>query len=85
MLFMPATEATKVNVLKQRFGALPAIVVEQRGSCDGRVGHHHDPCLRRVRVQSERSENDAGQQHAIDRSQRSHGHALVECPWNMIH
>jgi hypothetical protein len=59
MLFMPATEATKVNVLKHRFGAGRVIAEEQQRGCDGGGGRHHDPSVRRIRVQSERSEDDA--------------------------
>jgi hypothetical protein len=69
MVFVPATEAAEVNVLKQRFGGGPAIAVEQRRSCDG-WGGYDEPGLRRSRVQSERSEDDAAQQRAMGRSQR---------------
>ena len=68
MVFVPATEATQVNVLKQRFGALPAIVVEQRRRCGGRGRRQDDPCVRRSRVESEHSHDDAVQQHAMGRS-----------------
>ncbi len=74
MVFVPATEAAQVNVLKHRFGAGRVVAVKQRRSRDGgRRGRHDDPCLRRGRVKRERSEDDAGQQHATDRSRSSHG------------
>jgi hypothetical protein len=72
MVFVPAAEAAEVNVLKQRFGAGPAIVVEQRRSCDRWGGRYDEPGVRRSRVQSERSEDDAAQQHAMSRSQGEH-------------
>jgi hypothetical protein len=76
MVFVPAAEAAQVNVLKQRFGAGPAVVVEQRRRPGGRRGRHDDPGVGRSRVQSERSEDDAAQQHAMGRSQEGHISAL---------
>jgi hypothetical protein len=72
MVFVPAAEPAEVDVLKQRFGAGPAMVVEQRRSCDGWAGRYHEPGVRRSCVQSERSEDDAAQQRAMGRSQRRH-------------
>ncbi len=72
MLFVPATEATQVNVLKQRFGAARLIVIEQRRSCDGRGRRQDDPCIRRSRVEGEHSHDDAVQQHAMRLSQSRH-------------
>jgi hypothetical protein len=71
MVLVPATEATQVYVLKQRFGATLAIVVEQRRRCD-RGRRHDDPCVRRSRVESERGEDEAVEQHAMRRSQTEH-------------
>jgi hypothetical protein len=50
MLFVRATEATQVNILKQRFGAAWAMVIEQSRSCDGRGRRQEDPGIRRSRV-----------------------------------
>jgi hypothetical protein len=72
MVFVPAAEAAEVNVLKQRFGGGPAIVEDQRRSCDGWGGRYDEPGVRRSRVQAERSEDDAAQQRAMGRSQGEH-------------
>jgi hypothetical protein len=72
MVFVPAAEATEVNVLKQRFGAASAIVVERRRRWRDRGRRHDDPRVRRSRVQGEHSQDDAVQQHAMGRSQRRH-------------
>ena len=52
MLFVPATETTQVNVLKQRFGAAGAIVIEQRPAATvgagGRTTHASDAVACRV-------------------------------------
>jgi hypothetical protein len=71
MLFVPATEAAHVNVLKHRLGAVPAIVEQRRGH-EGRGRRQDDPGVRRRRVNSERGEDDAVQQHAMGQPRTTH-------------
>ena len=64
MLLVRTTEATQVNVLKQRFRVAPLIVIEQRRGCDGRGRRQDDPCIRRSRVEGEHSHDDAAARDA---------------------
>jgi hypothetical protein len=73
MTRLRATETAPVNGLKQSFGAAPTISEEQLLNCDGRGWRHDDKCARGSRGQTECSENDAVQQHAVDRSKSGHG------------